>query len=313
MIRKKIDDVTLNAFTGGGIFTALAAFNVPWKNDVQGVLLDTEYYGNVSGMKTISPLVNKVLGDNVALSAQNTEQLASVIYALYHDTWTKEYATLNFEYNPIENYNMEEVEHIDREHDNTVTNTGTQSNAVTRTNTGTQTNAGTRTNTGTQTDTGTKENTGTQTVDTDDTITNTGEGHVDNDVWAFNSPNAVNDTNTATDHDDTIKDDKTETRTDDLIETEDRTRTDNLTQTDSYTRTDNLSESSSDTRTDNLVENDEGTEGTDRTLTRTGNIGVTTSQQMIQSERDLYMWNFFFNVVFPNVDRVLTIATYSAY
>lgn len=45
-------------------------------------------------------------------------------------------------------------------------------------------------------------------------------------------------------------------------------------------------------------------------LTRSGNIGVTTSQQMIESERELQMWNFFRTVVFPDVDRILTIQTY---
>lgn len=46
------------------------------------------------------------------------------------------------------------------------------------------------------------------------------------------------------------------------------------------------------------------------TLTRSGNIGVTTSQQMLQSERDLWKWNFFRDVVFPDVDRVLTLRIY---
>lgn len=53
-----------------------------------------------------------------------------------------------------------------------------------------------------------------------------------------------------------------------------------------------------------------GTDNTERTLTRSGNIGVTTSQQMIESERDLWRWKFFFDVVFPDIDEVLTVATY---
>lgn len=48
----------------------------------------------------------------------------------------------------------------------------------------------------------------------------------------------------------------------------------------------------------------------EHTLTRFGNIGVTTSQQMAQSEIDLWKWNFFQNVIFPNIDGVLTIALY---
>lgn len=45
-------------------------------------------------------------------------------------------------------------------------------------------------------------------------------------------------------------------------------------------------------------------------LTRSGNIGVTTSQQMLESERNLWMWNFFHNIVFPDLDKVLTILAY---
>lgn len=44
-------------------------------------------------------------------------------------------------------------------------------------------------------------------------------------------------------------------------------------------------------------------------LTRSGNIGVTTSQQMIQSERDLWVWKFF-EQVFQDVDTVLSIDVY---
>lgn len=47
----------------------------------------------------------------------------------------------------------------------------------------------------------------------------------------------------------------------------------------------------------------------ERTLTRSGNIGVTTSQQMIQSERDLWQWNFF-ESVFNDLDDVLTLSIY---
>ena len=46
------------------------------------------------------------------------------------------------------------------------------------------------------------------------------------------------------------------------------------------------------------------------TLTRKGNIGVTSSQQLLESERSLWMWSFFEDVVFPGIDRVMTIDTY---
>ncbi len=47
----------------------------------------------------------------------------------------------------------------------------------------------------------------------------------------------------------------------------------------------------------------------DRTLKRSGNIGVTTSQQMIESERQLWLWNFF-KSVFSDIDKILVLKIY---
>ena len=47
----------------------------------------------------------------------------------------------------------------------------------------------------------------------------------------------------------------------------------------------------------------------DRTLKRSGNIGVTTSQQMIESERQLWLWNFF-ESVFSDIDEILVLKIY---
>ena len=46
-----------------------------------------------------------------------------------------------------------------------------------------------------------------------------------------------------------------------------------------------------------------------RTLTRSGNIGVTTSQQMLQSELDLRKWNFA-NMLYDDVDSICCLSIY---
>lgn len=43
--------------------------------------------------------------------------------------------------------------------------------------------------------------------------------------------------------------------------------------------------------------------------TRSGNIGVTTAQQMLESDINLWKWNFFYEV-FTDIDNVFTISTY---
>lgn len=45
------------------------------------------------------------------------------------------------------------------------------------------------------------------------------------------------------------------------------------------------------------------------TTTRSGNIGVTTTQQMLTAERDLWVWNYF-DRIYKDVDSVLALAIY---
>lgn len=68
--------------------------------------------------------------------------------------------------------------------------------------------------------------------------------------------------------------------------------------------------SHTDTGTQTVIDGGSDTHIRNYELTRSGNIGVTTSQQMIESERALWVWNFFRNVVFPDIDRVLTLQIY---
>lgn len=45
------------------------------------------------------------------------------------------------------------------------------------------------------------------------------------------------------------------------------------------------------------------------TTTRSGNIGVTTTQQMLFAERELWLWNFF-DQVYKDIDSVLSLPIY---
>lgn len=275
MKKTKLIDIFENPITDG-IFSYLADMSPtpPWANDIDGATLNAEYFGNISGQKTISPLLKNIILKNSAtnkLTESDVVQLATLVYKLNNKMWVKEYATLNFDYDPISNYDMTETE----------TGSGTTGN--TRTNTGTQTDA----NTGTVSTT----HTGTQGMSDTSTASGTSSGSSDRGLYGFNSSESVGDSTDAT---------ESETTT---TATGNSTRTDNL----NDERTDNTIR----TRTDNLSESESGTHSDTRTLTRTGNVGVTTSQEMINAERELNMWNYFYSVVFPSVDKVLTICTYS--
>lgn len=148
----------------------------------------------------------------------------------------------------------------------------------------TQKNTGTLQNQRTGTDTGTVN----KTLTDSGTITNGGTVGNDtaNSTYGFDSNNAVPSSST------------TQTTTNDLTETHDLNNTINETR--------QLANSDNSTETRNL----ENTNETTHTEIVKGNIGVTTSQQMLQSEYDLRRLNNFYEVVFSDVDSFFTLPIY---
>ena len=276
MNRQKMNDVFPNWLTGTGIFSALQSFPVPWAYDNIDTSLDLEYFGNISGDKFISPLVNKMKA-GLTLTDAEIKKLAGVIYTMYGVNWEREWKSLFYDYNPIDNYSMTEQ----MTNDTTVTQYGR---------THTKTDDLELKKTGTVTDNLKKTGTEALTPNTTDTGSTS--------TYGFNSTNAVPagaSTNTKTGSETTTYN-TTDNNTVTYNTTDANTTTYNTTDKDSGTVTD------ADTGTDTNTRN--------YTLTRKGNVGVTTSQQMIQSDRDLYMWNFFYTVVFPDIDKVLTLGIY---
>ena len=241
--------------------------------------------------------------------------------------WQRMFNVLTMEYNPIWNVDATETETgsdsstrttdmltttrdsgtITDNRDIETKNTGTQRNAGTVSNTGTERNAGTVDHTGTQRNAGTVENTGTQKntgTSTNDITINDTRTHSEAGFNSSTMSDTTKDVEGATNQDKRTDD---LTRTDALTEATDMTRTDNLTESTDMTRTDNLLESTDMTRTDDLTEKTDddntrtlnttrtmaegGTVGDSgsrsRTLIRQGNIGVTTTQQMIMQELEV--------------------------
>ena len=188
--------------------------------------------------------------------------------------WTRLWATMKpVDYDSLTNYKMEE------------TVEGTESS--TRTPDLTKGDTGTVQTTGQdkRTPNLTKANTGTVKNEGSGTSTN------QNNLWGFNSaesvPSDMSD-GTATNEN---------TTTGNLSETETGTDTTDHTNTDTYNR------SYTETGTDTTA----GTSS--RKLTRTGNIGTNTFQNLLQQERNIWMYDFF-EQVFKDVDSILTIPIY---
>lgn len=274
----KLNEAFSTWLANSALFDQLADFNVPWADDIQSLPLNYEYFGNRSGEKYCSPLVSKLLY-NGELSTTAITTLCQVITSLYNENWIKEYATLSAVYNPIENYNMME----------TMTNDTTEvehGHVLTRALDTTEVR--TPNITETRTDNLTHGKTGTETTVPNLTTT------TDNGITGFNSSTDVHTGETKTTNTGTNEIEYNTSETDTGTVNTKTTGTDTTAQTGSVTDTN----SGRDTHTRNYE------------LTRSGNIGVTTSQQMLQSERDLWKWNFFNDVVFPDIDRVLTLMIY---
>lgn len=174
------------------------------------------------------------------------------------------YSTLNLVYDPIENYRMTETETVSGTHSNTDAHTGTDTRTLSNRN---QENG----NGSTEFET-TRNNTNSNTNVVDSSISS-----IDS-VFAFNSSEWENNKKNVTENGTTTTDSGTgqETGAD----------------TTSETHTNTIENSGTDALQHGETITTNGTRGENRTLTRSGNIGVTTSQQMIQSQRDIAMFSF---------------------
>ena len=298
MQRKTLKEVTN---LSNGIFSAFstAHIDVPWGNTVLPSLTDLMYYTGHSGEKYISPLVKALLGNNEQLTNDNMLTLAHAAWNLYKYKWNTLYSTLSFTYNPIENYNMTEYEEM--QSSKSVTNEGSDSSSR-------QTVTGT---------TASKDVTDTLTKSGSEAITKGGsEAHtIDEDttgsvsdtqnIYGFNSAEAVPSGSGS----------GTSGGTKDVTDTLTFTnRTDTTSFTDrSDSRVIDEDDSSSVTTAEGIASTNSNTVGEEAEagtlLTRSGNIGTVTAQDMILQEREVALFNFF-EAVFKDLDKLLTIDTY---
>ena len=350
---KRLNDVLPTGITGSGIFTSLNTINpLPWSEDenISNIALDIEYFGNISGGKIVSPLIDRIVEGETVSSSELTK-ISNIIISMYYHKWGKLYDTLNFEYNPIENYDMLEVMTNDitaiqygktltrtdnLTHSKTGTETETPNTTETRTDNLTHSKTGTETETPntteTRTDNLTHSKTGNESVtyDTNETETPDLENSTENQIFGFNSSvgvdsNSQSVTTTGTNTKTKTGSDTTGYNTQDAntgTQTLAKTGTDQTTYNtqDADTGTQTLAKTGTDQKTYNTQDADTGTQtnaetGTDThtrnyRLSRSGNIGVTTAQQMITQEREIRLWDFFHKVVFPDIDRVMTIQIY---
>lgn len=213
------------------------------------------------------------------------------------DIWQKLWETTQYEYNPIHNYDRKE----EREYQYTTvedeTHSGTRDDTINRTNSETE-DINENTTENVTDDTGvTGTDTANKTSNTTGSTTDNTDGTVEEQVSAFNSIAYQPDRKTITDNDYTsnvtghVDNDETMTTKRDTMETRDtegsRTIDRDTTGTEKVTDNEQTAGKIDKTTTHSYKE----------TLRAYGNIGVTTTQQMIESERELVKFNIYEYIV----------------
>ena len=311
-MRTKLKDVFLDPISAG-IFDTFQNLNVPWKDEGIDESLDLFFITNY-GERLISPLTNTCLDTTGKLTAAKQTLLATAIVNLFGKNWTKEYAVLSAQYDPIENYSMEE-KHTGND---TRLETPTNWKETTTEKPGVNGYSETETQTPTNWKESRKETVGDDGYTETETQTPTDwektieSDKADNDVEGSTSLYAFNSS-------DPVPISKSETQTDSKsVETQSGTYE---TKKEISGEKDVDIERTGTYETKREIEGEKITEtghtGTyedkttyNSTLTRSGNIGTVTAQDMIEQEIELWRWNFFRDVVFPDVAKALTISLY---
>ena len=297
--------------TKGGIFSNIGS--LPWSSIMVGPQMDVLYFDTHSGERFSSRIITKRVGDDGSLSTADRKTISTLVYARFRNQWSRLWATMNPTYEPLTNYKLEETSEG--------TESSTRTPDLTKGDTGTVQTSGQdkRTPNITKGDTGTVQASGSDTrtanlTHTDSgTVTDDGSATSNNQngVWGFNSPTSV----PSDMSDGTSTSNNTNTR--DLTQKDTGTDQMERTNTDTYNReytekgTDTTERINTDTYNRSYTET--GTDTTDGTssskLTRTGNIGTNPFQNLLQQERNIWMYDFF-EQIFKDVDSVLTIPIY---
>lgn len=268
-----LEDVMPDFFESSGIFEHL--IDLECVAEIDPDILNMTYLSNVSGTKQVSRIVRKMVDQNAdgKLSESQILKLANMVRKLYSQNWEKLFVGYHLAYEPIENYLM------------------------------TESGSDITTSTGTVKDTGTVDMSKGTIIDAVDTTVNktdylstntiTSSSTEDNQIDAFDSSTS----------------DPFNPVTKNVIGSNDtnaKTGNDTITNSGGIKTTSN----GSDVNTSDLTKTNNLTDETIHTFKRSGNIGVTTSQQMLESEFKLWMNNYMYDVIYADLDKLLTCGCY---
>lgn len=256
--------------------------------------LDIQFYTEF-GQRTIAPLVNSFfLVEGVSqLTDEQLDTIGFILLQMYSHKWSKQLAVLDYEYNPIANYSDIYSEEYSKESSDTKEDKLSGSDTTTRTD-----NLSKLESLGTSSDSTRTDNLQKQETRA---LNNSANSNSSGNVFGFNSNLAVPDS--------TASETRTGTDTGTVTYKNTGTQTNKLTNSGSNTTTNTGTQTNELSHDTSRNINDSFNESGKRDYTRTGNIGNILTQDMIQSEIDLWRWNFI-NEILNDVKEALTIPYY---
>lgn len=291
------------------LFSALETAGAPWADETKP--LQYASLGMLYWLRSRKKILTSFIVEEKEDNDTDLDDYAGDLLTLYGDKWAHLWELFLMDYNPIENYNMTE------EGGNINTKTGSleRSGAIERT--GSLDRSGAIGKSGKEKVTDNVEYIGKEVFTPSGKIVDSGldtdnQTTIDNSIYGYNSVNPVNsDKNVQKaghknerSYSDNYKEEKSfsndrEDKRSITTEYEDYQEED--TRKDTYNHI-----KDEDTRKDTYNNiKDTGSHN----LTRSGNIGVTTTQQMAESEIE-YRRHLYFDMVFTDIDKLLTLSIY---
>lgn len=288
-------DSSVSFFAENKGLNSYQLYEMPWIDDTAGL---DDFLDDLYRCRSFDKYAARIVtmgASSVPVNQEKINNVCGAMIAKFYDRWLKEWAVREAEYNPVDNYNMTETMTDDErvtEYGRTNTRTDNLQHSETGSDNETKNLSSAETKNLSDQDTKNLTETTTPNLTTTETRKVNGFNSSTGVDSGTTTTNATGSSAVATTGTDTVLHSGTDTTLD--------TGTDNIAHTRSGSNTGTVTDAAtgSDTETRNYQ------------LTRQGNIGVTTSQQMLQSEIELWKWDFFDNVLFPDMDSVLTLKVY---
>jgi len=260
-----------------GIFDFMGESPI-WQSICDNVVMNNTLFFTFGNRIAAPPLSYFMCNDKTPILDKNTlhtiddedaNAIAQMILARYGEKWKRMLVINDAEYNPLNNYDMTEKEALSSSGKEIGTRNNSYSNITANTNSA--------------------ESSDSSSSDTISANTQTQTGAGDTSIYAFNSVDAVPTNETSADSETANSSSgKTDVKSNSTAKT-----------TSSESGTGKNEESNETNKIDSAT----------RTLTRSGNIGVTTSVQMLEQERNFWAWSYI-RVIIEDVADFLTIGVY---